>query len=66
MAFLDIFFNREKLAATNAKYKARMAAIDANYAAQRKLIADAQADNLSTFKATIAANNARLKETLSN
>lgn len=59
--FMKIFFNTEKLAATNARYRARMAEINEKDAEVKAAITDARAKNKAQFHKDMAENNARLK-----
>lgn len=59
--FMKLFFDPEKVAANNAKFKARIAEIDENSAKVKAAIADARVQNLDTLKTELALNNADFK-----
>lgn len=62
--FMKLFFDPEKVAAANAKFKARLAEIDAHNEEVKAAIADARTQNKAAFKATIAANTAKREQQL--
>lgn len=59
--FMRLFYNPEKLAEANAKYKARIAEINANDAEVKDAIATARAANKATLKTQLALNNAEFE-----
>ena len=58
---LGVFFDTDKLAATNANYKARIAAINEKDAKVKAAIANAKAQNKAAFTETIRTENLKLK-----
>jgi hypothetical protein len=59
--FMKLFFDTEKLAATNARFRARMNEIDEESANVKEAIADAKAQNNAAFKETMRTENLKLK-----
>ena len=61
---LGIFFDADKMAANNARFKARIAEIDEENANVKEAIKNTRAANKAAFMATIDANTAKRKSQL--
>lgn len=60
--FMKLFFDTEKLAATNARFRARMAEIDEENTNVKEAIKDAKARNKAAFRAALDDNNRQFHE----